>query len=813
MKRDRNHPCIVDWSVENEVLAAHGVSGTADGAPDFDWLAQKMAELADWMRQFDATRPISADGDGDLYGRMETYSLHYPGPGDPGIEGKPTLIGESSSLFYTWPSEEWHLGGDRVYESVDGHLSAIAEEYGYTLQQYRRWADLVTPFNLVWYGLRPLPLAGKPITYERLDTPGMKPERIGPYSITLNAGYDPALPEWQLNPFGKCIGSSFHHQQVFVEERDTRFYSGEEVERTLRVQNDVAHTANLTLSWRLMQGLDRLAGETLELELEPAEQRELKVRLPMPDLPARTPLSFELKLLDAGQLVYEQSIHYDVFPRFAQFAATLAGKSFDVLASSDSVLELPVLQALQSAGVKLNRVGSPWQSRQVLIVPPGQGGRGNEDLARWLNEGGRALILEGNLLSLPEFAPGAGLELQSNLGLGAAGPSTAGAEVRAFPAQGTNPVLSDTFPDDLKFWRGLKDQNVCREGWARVVPGATPLAVYNQGNPCLLEIPRKDGLAIASSLLLAEKALSEPAAGLLLVKALAHLGGAPRPNWGRTVVLTGSDDFWLRLRTLGVIANRQSKPTAASLDNCTCALVQAEELGSTAAPLPELAAWIRAGGQLLVLGASPSEQPALAQLTGSKVELAPHKWFEALIGEQDPLTAGLSGDDLFWLEKAGERNLVSNWVILEGAKELIVTNPLDWRRRCLRGENTKTSAIARAEVEPQPRLPVLAALELGKGRLVVDQIALAPDYDKSRKVFLTLLSNLGVLVNPTPSLTDAELAALSVDESGYVRSWLVGGPFGGGVETLSTELLESEPYVYPMEGSVSEWPLVAQDTL
>jgi hypothetical protein len=61
-------------------------------------------------------------------------------------------------------------------------------------------------FNLVWYGLQPLelglpdttraPMPGDGIFFHpfKEGQPGVQPERLGPYTTTLNPGYDPRLP-------------------------------------------------------------------------------------------------------------------------------------------------------------------------------------------------------------------------------------------------------------------------------------------------------------------------------------------------------------------------------------------------------------------------------------------------------------------------------------------------------------------------------------------------------------------------------------------------------------------------------------------
>lgn len=72
-------------------------------------------------------------------------------------------------------------------------------------------------FNLIWYGLQPLPLGLKDQTKAPTlkdgiaftsfveGKPGVQPERIGPYSTTVNPGYDPSLPLYKTWPMFDAI--------------------------------------------------------------------------------------------------------------------------------------------------------------------------------------------------------------------------------------------------------------------------------------------------------------------------------------------------------------------------------------------------------------------------------------------------------------------------------------------------------------------------------------------------------------------------------------------------------------------------------
>jgi hypothetical protein len=67
--RDRSHPSIVIWSVENEVMLGHG------GNRGF---VAPLRGLGDHVRALDSSRPLMFEGDGDLEGYADIINLHYP---------------------------------------------------------------------------------------------------------------------------------------------------------------------------------------------------------------------------------------------------------------------------------------------------------------------------------------------------------------------------------------------------------------------------------------------------------------------------------------------------------------------------------------------------------------------------------------------------------------------------------------------------------------------------------------------------------------------------------------------------------------
>jgi beta-galactosidase len=219
--RDRNHPSVFGWSVCNEVKPV--ITNVFHGPPEMlQTLYEYYSAWADMVHQLDPTRQwISADGDGDGGGRLPVNMLHYGGP-DSMMQaeklGKPWGVGEAGGAYYATPEQVAKTNGERAYVSFEGRMEGIAiEAYQELLEERKYDADYRSVFNLVWYGLRPLPL-GMPDTsrppeltdgvfFPAFDDgkPGVQPERLGPYSTTLNPGYDPALRPYETWPLFDAI--------------------------------------------------------------------------------------------------------------------------------------------------------------------------------------------------------------------------------------------------------------------------------------------------------------------------------------------------------------------------------------------------------------------------------------------------------------------------------------------------------------------------------------------------------------------------------------------------------------------------------
>ena len=218
--RDRNHASVFGWSVSNEV------AWFINGSKHPEQSERLKTEWRHWkniVRELDPTRPwVSTDGDGDAYGIMPTNIGHYSGLEGPSKGDKPYGIGETTGAYADTPKQVSIQNGGRAFESMQGRMEGIAiEAYAKIAEQRRLNADYCSVFNLVWYGLQPLEVGQSDTTRPpslqdgiffgpfREGVPGVQPERLGPYSTTLNPGFDSRLPLYKPWPLFDAIRAAY----------------------------------------------------------------------------------------------------------------------------------------------------------------------------------------------------------------------------------------------------------------------------------------------------------------------------------------------------------------------------------------------------------------------------------------------------------------------------------------------------------------------------------------------------------------------------------------------------------------------------
>ncbi len=224
--RDRNHPSIFGWSVCNETLE---VTSHVMHAP-INLIMKNVKYINHWVdicRHLDSTRTwISGDGELLPDTKLPTRIIHY-------VNEKPILklfsllqkpwgIGETGMAYFGTPKQVSKINGDNAYISQQHRMEGLAgEAFTNITNQRNNNAAYTSTFNIVWYGLKPLPLGlknvkNKPTLNDGIHFSnyvdgkvGYQPERLGPYCTTLNVGYDETLPMYEPWPMFHSVKLAF----------------------------------------------------------------------------------------------------------------------------------------------------------------------------------------------------------------------------------------------------------------------------------------------------------------------------------------------------------------------------------------------------------------------------------------------------------------------------------------------------------------------------------------------------------------------------------------------------------------------------
>jgi hypothetical protein len=834
VKRDRNHPSVVIWSVDNEINGAHGANPN-DGAPSWQWLVDQIhARLVATIQKYDKSRPISGDGDNDQNGQLPIFCMHYPGNEPPQLEHgvKPVTIGEVGPMYYSTPEDEAKFVGDVVYESFANRLKAMGIEMNWNTQHHRVWTEYSSPFNMAWYSMEQLPFAGETWTYPTFEGPGMKPDRMGPFTSTFNAGFDPKQPKWKPNAFYPYLQDSFVPQRFFFDQRNVRFYGQQAAKRTITIHNDVHRAADIKLNISVTSCGKQVASQSKLLKMQSAGLENITLEFTTPLVKQRTDMDISVSMSEKGKILFEQTQKCSVFP------VKTSAPAVSVLGSDSVISGLLAGAGIEGAATDITQ--APMDRPLVIMATSKMSDEDRDKLMARIKDGLRVVFFG----PLPWNGYG-WQEKENHL-------------VYTFPADTKLPVFRGMTSTDLQLWAG-DGERVVNYTYEHVLPANSRALLFcGNGNIGMYEQRLGKGRIIGCGLEIGKVGF-EPAAGLVLANLInyaATAADATKSNVATTYIGPSGSTFRKVLTALGADYSADPNSLAAS----KLAIIDGNNALSDKFEPSDLRKFVEDGGKALVWELSPDSLDQInaafgttiklekvqrdvfvkARSAGAKIEshrngltfvegvLAARSdgseylrqdaihpspsdvnvskeiikknglkvgdtvtgWAETpTIGELhfklacvecvndagrvDPLLVGVNNSDLYWIERGSKPTVVDYSVEALGAQVLVKTPNVNWHAWLSNGENTKTSAILKSEVNPEPTANALIRIPLGKGEIIVSQIIARVARDKSRRVVSTILENLGV-----PMTKDSQLELnTGVDEDGFIRSWLVSGPY------------------------------------
>ncbi|MHB9038271.1 MAG: glycoside hydrolase family 2 TIM barrel-domain containing protein [Armatimonadota bacterium] len=739
VRRDRNHPSIVIWSMSNEWVQTAG--------DNWQQQVDGLWRLQSAVRREDPTRPAFQSGSGALNGRGGVISLHYPRElvyGGPVIgygtgnmpEGaywmenakefhsawlqynepagtKPVIISESTHIWpafqdFNDPSAYYYWSGESAFE--------YAHQWWEDNRTTKMWADA---FRESQVGHFPMIAA-----IRDADAGGLLVNGDTPNFVAYDDGLSWAEPNW---------ARAFAPVVVNCRQMDHRFFIGDKVRRTLTVHNDLmVGKSDVLVRWEAKVPFwKRFASGEHRCKLAGGERERFEIEFAVADMHSNHPFCFELfyEVYVNGKEKFEEAVSMTAYPRtYPTVGARGPVALFDPADNTASVLE-----KLGVSATKIDDIGSVSYPTYSTLVIGKDSLQGTSVVAMaramrlFTSAGGFVVILEQK--SFPAGLLPVEVAQDSDISLARFATTTS-------ILAPNHPVMDKLTDEDFRFWRG--DHFLVRNALKKPLCGnfVPLLGNGNASTPAvdrtsLLEIRCGKGGYMLSQLLLVEKFETEPLASVVLANILNY---AESSTWRMASVGTLLSGGELGKQTAGYLSRlgMEARPvTIDQLDDVKLVISNVNRGFPTPKQSAALRDWVERGGTLLVLGGSAEREAEISGLLGKsyvvKAETAPliprYQTHDVVKTGAYPLLDGISNGDLHW----GGAPVAVPFVRISGpgARQLV-------------------------------DVPVMTEIDMGSGRMLVCQIPLAESFARetlSERIGSILLTNIHAPLAPSAELS------------------------------------------------------------
>ncbi len=612
LDRHGNHPSLVMWSLENELLHC--------GGQQYDpQLGQKLGDIGRFMKQIDGTRPITFESDMDPDSAADVLGLHYA------IEFPGHL---------NWPQDAWWLDSEIPHPFLPGTWRWDRQKPLY-IGEYM-WMPSPDP--------RPLSIFFSDDVYRNIylyrnrtkallwsfQIPAFRAQDLSAQSPWTIAEDTAANGVADLNPGENLLyqvtADAYRPLMAWDQEVSCRLYSAESSKRRIWVFNDSpAALGSAELVVELGSSSQRITIST-----PPATSQSFEVTLDAPSEDAKTELPLRLEIREGDQTVFFSEKECSVWPRARpSLPADARVGLFDPSGSTRSLIE-----SLGVNYIAVEAIDQQPQNLDLLIL-------GEDSFPQpAVPQVGPLHLLDANNLIAPA-RDGATVLVLAQSGDGS---STLGLAPVVHPRRPLHPILSGLQPEDLRHWQtsGPMVELPLPKPYKGVSRIVVDLADQNGLQYAgVLEMPIGLGRIVFCQIPLVLASQTEPAARKLLSNLVEHGATAPAEDPAMLGILGGGLNPWFRENLVGFVDLDAGETTLACPDIVAAAGVIESNT------LKELT---DRGVTVLLKHPDDAALSTVEGLTGAlglKIRERPAYPLYSIDGFEE--TRGLCGEDLYWL--------------------------------------------------------------------------------------------------------------------------------------------------------------------
>ncbi len=296
VNQHKNNPSVVMWSLENEFFGGR----LNDASP----AKKDLVRMGKLVKSWDPTRPIYYESDGDPLGVADCIGIHYPHeypdftcwPNEAYWLRKPAKISQmflNGADSFVWRHDKpiymgeflWIPSSDPSWDTVFFGDEAYRDYHRYhQLAKAESWKMQIL-------GYRDLQIGG-----------------ISPWTVIEGGPLD------ESNPLYRAHQYAYQSIAAYPLDYDCRFYGDRQITRTLALFNDSLRPADLELRWELVQGDHTLTHSQEKVVLEAGSRTHVTVKLPLPGVTQRQPVTWRWQLERNGQTIFRDQRQLTLFP-------------------------------------------------------------------------------------------------------------------------------------------------------------------------------------------------------------------------------------------------------------------------------------------------------------------------------------------------------------------------------------------------------------------------------------------------------------------------------------------------------------------